>query len=258
MDSFEVIVVDNASSDGSAEMTAREFPSVKLIANEENLSFAAGCNQGARASGGETLLLLNPDACVHEDTLTNALVFLDSNPQVGAVGARQLSPGGATQQSIRGFPNPKSIAWEILGLRRIFPHSHRFGAYRASWLNYNAPAEVDQPMATFLMTRREAYFGVGGMDENFPLFFNDVDLCLRMKQAGWKICYTPAIRITHYGGAGTKLLAPPELILSSHASMLRFYEKHYQSEMPKPCFLFAKAAIMAGGMLRASLSAFKR
>jgi GT2 family glycosyltransferase len=253
-DSYEIIVVDNASSDGSAEMVKSEFPKARLIASETNLNFAGGCNVAMNSSKGEQILLLNPDTRVEKSTFTNALVFLENTPDAGAIGIRQVSPDGKTQQSVRGFPTPQSLAWEILGLSRLFPKSVRFGAYRASWIDYDHPALVDQPMATFLMIRREVYSEIGGMDESFPLFFNDVDLCKRILDSGWKIYYTPDAKIWHYGGGGTALLPPPKLILESHSSMVRFYNKHYRKTTSAPMFLLAEAAITIGGALRALAS----
>jgi GT2 family glycosyltransferase len=119
-----------------------------------------------------------------------------------------------------------------------------------TYLDYNEPAEVDQPMGTFLLMRREVYDAVGGMDEAFPLFFNDVDWCYRAKQKGYKIYYTPDAEIVHYGGSGTSQAPKPAVIRESHRSMIRFYEKHYRSAYPAPILAAIKLAILTGEVAR--------
>ncbi|MCS7190841.1 MAG: glycosyltransferase family 2 protein, partial [Fimbriimonadales bacterium] len=178
---FEVIVVDNASSDGSAAMVCAEFPQVILIANTQNLGYARGNNQAIARAQGEFILLLNPDTEVFSDTLDQAIAFLRAHPDGGAIGARQLFPDGRVQASVRGFPTPANLLFEVSGLARLFPRSRRLGGYRMRWFRYDTVAEVDQPMATFLMTRRAVIQQVGLMDEAFPLFFNDVDWCYRIR-----------------------------------------------------------------------------
>jgi GT2 family glycosyltransferase len=179
---FEVIVVDNASSDGSAAMVQAEFPQAVLIANTENLGYARGNNQAIQQAQGEYLLLLNPDTEVFPNTLNCALAFLAAHPETGAIGAKQLFPDGRVQPSVRGFPTPANLLWEVSGLARLFPRA--LGGYRMRAFAYDRIAEVDQPMATFLMVRRAVVEQIGLMDEAFPLFFNDVDWCYRIKQAG--------------------------------------------------------------------------
>jgi GT2 family glycosyltransferase len=195
---FEVIVVDNASRDGSADMARTEFPQVVLIANAENLGYARGNNQAIQQAQGDYILLLNPDTEVFPDTLNRALAFLQAHSEAGAIGAKQLFPDGRVQPSVRGFPTPANLLWEVSGLARLFPRA--LGGYRMRAFTYDRVAEVDQPMATFLMVRRAVVEQVGLMDEAFPLFFNDVDWCYRIKQAGWRIYFVPEVQILHYGG----------------------------------------------------------
>lgn len=228
---FEVIVVDNASADGSADMVRTEFPQVRLIANAENCGYAHGNNQAMAQAQGEFLLLLNPDTEMHPDTLTKALVFMRSHPEVGAIGAKQLFPDGTVQLSLRGFPTPCNLFYELAGLARLFPRSPRFGGYRMRWFNYDRPLEVDQPMGTFLMVRRAVWEQIGQMDESFPLFFNDVDWCYRIHQAGWKIMFVPSVVITHHGGASTRQVRL-SAIRESHRALEQFYRKHYRHRLP--------------------------
>lgn len=228
---FEVIVVDNASTDGSAERVRAEFPQVHLIANKENLGYARGNNQAMAQARGEFLLLLNPDTEMHPNTLAEALAFMHAHPEVGAIGAKQLFPDGTVQPSLRGFPTLRNLFYELTGLARLFPHSRRFGAYRMRWFDYNHPLAVDQPMGTFLMVRRAVWEQVGQMDESFPLFFNDVDWCYRIRQAGWKVMFVPSVVITHYGGASTRQVRL-SAIRESHRALERFYRKHYRHRLP--------------------------
>jgi len=250
----QVIVVDNASTDGSADMVRAEFPSVRLIANTLNAGYAAGNNQAIHESKGDYVLLLNPDTVMLADTLTNALAFFASHPDAGAVGICQLEPSGATQLSLRSFPTPEAVLWEAVGARRIFPKSRRFGAYRMSYFDYETDTECDQPMGTFLLTSRAVIEKVGGMDEKFPLFFNDVDWCWRIKEAGWKVYYTPSARIVHYGGCGTKQAPKPAMIRESHRSLIRFYEKHYSNRISRLVFALIKANILMGEYFRIIVS----
>ncbi len=242
---YEVIVVDNASTDGSAEMVRAEFPNVFLIANAENRDYAAGNNQALRQARGEFILLLNPDTEMHPDTLQRAIDFLRAHPEVGAIGAKQLYPNGRLQPSLRAFPTPRNLLFEVLGLAKLFPRSRLFATYRYGWFPYDRPLEVDQPMGTFLMVRRAVVEQVGLMDEAFPLFFNDVDWCYRIKQAGWKIMFVPDVVITHHGGASTRQVRL-SAIRESHRALEAFYRKHYRSRLP----VWAYGAII--GLIRLS------
>jgi GT2 family glycosyltransferase len=202
--SFEVIVVDNGSTDSSAEAVAREFPQVNLIANPENNGYAAGNNQGLRASNGECVLLLNPDVVLPRGGLERAIEILSGRPEVGALGVRLVDPDGTPQRSVRGFPTPWAVFCEAVGLSRLFPMSPTFASYRMSWFTYDHEAEVDQPMGTFLLIPRRALEEVGLLDERFPIFFNEVDWCYRARQKGWKILFSPEAEIVHYGGGSTR------------------------------------------------------
>ncbi|MCS7209237.1 MAG: glycosyltransferase family 2 protein [Fimbriimonadales bacterium] len=248
-ESFEVIVVDNASSDGSATMVCAEFPQVVLIANAHNLGYARGNNQAIQRAQGEFILLLNPDTEVFESTLDRAVAFLRAHPEAGAIGAKQLFPDGRVQASVRGFPTPKNLLFEVLGLARLLPNSRLLGGYRMRWFRYDTVAEVDQPMATFLMTRRAVIEQVGLMDEAFPLFFNDVDWCYRVKQAGWRIYFVPEVCILHHGGASTRQVRL-SAVRESHRALEAFYRKHYREQLNPLLYALCIGAIRLGGVLR--------
>jgi GT2 family glycosyltransferase len=238
---FETIVVDNASTDGSAEAVRSDYPNATLFANADNTGYARGNNQGLTASSGDFVLLLNPDVVLPPDGLARAVERLDTRPDVGALGVRLVNPDGTVQASVRGFPTPASVLWETIGLSRLFPRSRVFGAYRMTWFEHDREAEVDQPMGTFLMLRRAAIEAVGLLDEQFPIFFNEVDWCFRARRAGWKILFSPVIEVVHYGGGSTRQVWA-EMAWESRRGLLDFYRKHYRSPRHAPMYWLAAAS----------------
>lgn len=227
---LEVIVVDNASADGSAEMVADCFPATSLIANGENRYYAAANNQALRASTAPLRLLLNPDIEVHPGALRALVDWMDSRPRVAAVAPRLLYPDGGRQHSCRSFPDPDIVIYEALGLSRLFPSSRVFGKYKMTWWDCEESRPVDQPMASALMLRQEALDEVGLFDERFRMFFNDVDLCRRLWDAGWEVWFTADATMTHHHGGATRLVRG-EMIAESGRSFLAYYEKHYRGRV---------------------------
>lgn len=224
----EVIVVDNASTDGSAEMVARDFPHTRLLANTVNAGYARGNNQAASAATGEFLLTLNPDTELVDDALERGVSALRSAPSYGALGARLLDPDGSTQRSVRGFPTMLGVFGALSGLDRLLPGSS-LGSYFLRAFDYDSPGPAPQPMGTFLMFRREALRSVGDpctpFDEDFPIFFNEVDLLWRLDQAGWPCWYDPAVRVLHHGGQSTRQVRK-SMIWESHKSLVRYLGRH--------------------------------
>jgi GT2 family glycosyltransferase len=235
---LEIIVVDNASPDGSADALARSFPAVRLIRNATNDGYARGNNQGIAAASGRYVLLLNPDVIVPSGALDRAVAHMAARPDVGALGARLVGTDGNVQRSVRGFPTPLSVACEALGLSRAFPRSRRLASYRMGWFDYDRESEVDQPMGTFLLIRREALDRVGVLDERFPIFFNEVDWCFRAKRAGFHILFVPDVTITHYGGAGTGQVAA-RMAWESRSGLLTYFRKHYGGARHWPVYALA-------------------
>jgi GT2 family glycosyltransferase len=250
---FEVIVVDNASRDGSAGAAAERFPQVDLIANSENAGYARGNNQAIRQARGAYVLLLNPDVLLPAGALDRAVEFMECRPEAGALGVRQRHPDGALQRSVRGFPTPLAVLWELIGISRLFPSSRFFGSYRMRWFGYDRVAEVDQPMGTFLLLRRKALDAVGLLDEAFPIFFNEVDWLLRCRRAGWKTYFTPDVEIVHYGGASTEQVSR-KMAWESRRGLLQFYRKHYGGIGHLPLRLL----IASGSWLDAAVKANRR
>jgi len=249
----ETIMVDNASADGTAEAVAAEHPDVVLIANSENAGYARGNNQGIARASGRMVLLLNPDVVLPPNALADAVAALERHPEAAALGVRLVSPDGSLQKSVRGFPTPFSVFCEAVGLSRVFPRSRLFGAYRMGWFAYDEECEVDQPMGTFLLIRREALEDVGVLDERFPIFFNEVDWCFRARARGWKILFSPVAEVVHHGGAGTRQIWA-EMAWESRRGLLAYYRKHYRGAWFAPIYWLAAAA----SWVQASRSARRR
>jgi Predicted glycosyltransferases len=231
----EVVVVDNASTDGSAQMVAEEFPEVRLIANAANENYARGTNQALAAATGDGLLLLNPDARVTPGALNALAGFLEAHPDAGGVAPRLVHEDGTTQASVRGFPTPAAVLWDMLGVARVFKKSRALGEWRHTFFDYDTAAPAPQPMASCLLLTRRAYEIVGPMDERFPLYFNDVDWCLRARDAGVTLWYTPDATVVH-GYGGTTKRVRKAAVWESRRAWLRLYAKHYRDKTPAPLY----------------------
>jgi GT2 family glycosyltransferase len=243
-DVARIIVVDNASADGTIEMLRADFPTIHLIANDRNLGFAAANNQAVRASQSPFVLFLNPDTEVQPGALPALLNVFADEPRAAAAAAQLLLPDGSIQRSCRSFPEPAPILHEAFGLARLFPRSPTFARYRMTYWNCDTRRQVDQPMASALALRRAALDEVGLFDEDFPLFFNDVDLCYRLYQAAWHVIFQPEARVLHHHGQSTWQVRPAA-ILESHRSLIRFYRKHYRGRTGRLGYL----AVTSGAWL---------
>jgi len=232
---LQVIVVDNASTDGSAEMVREAFPWVELIANHDNLFYAAANNQALHAARAPLALLLNSDIVAPPGALAALARWMDDHPQVGGLAPRLMYPDGRPQRSCRSFPDPDTVWYEVLGLSRLFPRSRRFGKWKMTWWDYAEDQPVDQPMASALLLRRAALDQVGLFDEAFPMYFNDVDLCRRLWDAGWEVWFTPSVTMTHHHGGSTRLVRR-KMIAESGRSFVRYYGKHYRGRIALPLY----------------------
>jgi GT2 family glycosyltransferase len=232
----EVVVVDNASSDGTCEIVEAQAPFAKLIRNGVNRGFAAAVNQGVRAVVSPLVLLLNPDAvlenrpdAVLENGLADLVRAFDS-PQVGAAGGKLVDPSGEWQRgfNVRAFPTPAALALEVLLWNRLWPRNAVNRRYRMLDFDPRREQEVDQPAGAFLMFRREIWEKLGGMDEAFhPLWFEDVDFCLRIRQAGHRIRYIPGAVARHAGAHSLRATSVQFRQLAWYGSFLRFSGKHF-------------------------------
>ena len=206
----QVCVVDNASADGSADMVRQRFPSVVLVAHDENLGFAAGNNLGLRVMGfgGEVrprhVLFLNPDTRVVGDSLGALVRFLDETAPAGAAGARLVHGDGRFQHSAFAFPGLAQILFDFFPLHHRVLNSRLNGRYPRKLYEVGRPFPVDHPLGAALMVRSEALEQVGSFDERYFMYCEEIDLCRRIKEAGWEICCVPAAEIVHLVGQSTQ------------------------------------------------------
>ena len=225
----EVVVVDNASRDGSADMVERKFPEVELIRSDRNLGFAAANNIAFRRSRSRYVLLLNSDTIVRPDTLRCLVQFLDTHPEAAAAGCKILNPDGTLQlESRRAFPTPMAAFYKLSGLSRLFPNSPRFGRYNLTFLDPEQESEVDALSGSCMMVRRHVIDEVGMLDEDYFMYGEDIDWCYRMQQAGWKIYYVPGTEIIHFRGESGR---PEELRIQyrKNEAMAIFVRKHLKN-----------------------------
>jgi N-acetylglucosaminyl-diphospho-decaprenol L-rhamnosyltransferase len=224
----EIVVVDNGSKDGTVEVV-RRFPNVKLIPSQDNLGFAAGVNRAAHYSAGDSLLILNPDA-VCRSPLGPLEEALRSSPQVVAVAPRLVNSKGEFQRgfAIRRLPTRAALLFEILLLNRLFPRNRVNRRYRCLDFNPEQVSNVEQPAGACLMVRRSSFDECGGMDERFyPLWFEDVDLCRRLRQRGGRILYEPGVWVEHSGGHSLESVTFSEKQVYWYRNLFYYEQKYY-------------------------------
>lgn len=217
----ETLVVDQASSDGSAAAVRAAFPWAELIELPENVGFAAGSNVGLRRAKGRHCVLLNNDTVVLRDALERCVRYLDAHPEVGVVGPQLLNPDGSKQNSIHSTPNllmevvPKSL------LERLFPWHYPSKRYE-----HAGPVPVEAVLGACLCVRREVLEDVGLLSEAYFFFLEETDWCLRIRQAGWKVVHLPDAQVVHVHGATSKRQLPAETRIEYHRSLYHFYRTH--------------------------------
>jgi GT2 family glycosyltransferase len=221
----EVIVVDNASTDGTAALVCEAYPAVRLIANQANRGFGAANNQGMAAAGGRYLLLLNPDTVVLPGALEQLVAFLDGHPRVGLVAPRLLNPDGSLQRNAFRFPGLCQVALDLFPLHPRLTESALNGRYRRE-LHATGPFAIDHPLGAAMMVRREVWEETGGFDEDYFMYAEEVDWCWRIRQAGWMIWQVPAAEIVHYGGQSTGQV-PDVMFIELWRARYRFFRRHH-------------------------------
>jgi len=204
--SVRTVVVDNASTDGSAEMVARKFPWVELICNQENVGYARANNQAMLPYAEDACytLLLNPDTEVPVGALQAMIEFMESHAEAGIASCRVVRPGGQLDWACRrGYLKPSALFYRALRLDRMFPHSRRFATYSLTYLDDHNLHEVTTVAGAFMMIRRECLAATGLLDESYFMYSEDTDLCYRAKARGWKVFYAPVATIVHHKGMST-------------------------------------------------------
>lgn len=223
---WEVLVVDNASRDGTPEMVAAEFPPVRLLRRKDNPGFSAACNQGMREAQGEHLLLLNPDTELRENLLPPLIEYCRGHPEVGVIAPRLVNPDGNLQMSCRRYPTRLTALFNRTSLlTRLLPDNPFSARYLMSDWDHASIADVEWLSGACMLLTRRAFRVLGGFDERFSLSFEDVDLCRRAHGAGLRVVYYPFVTVMHHigrGGAGGSL----RVIVLRHRSMWRYHRKY--------------------------------
>ena len=225
----EVIVVDNASSDGSPRRLKVRFPEVRLLRNEENLGFSTANNQAIRISSGRHVLILNDDVVLQQDSLKTLMQVMESDPHIGAAGPKLLNPDGSTQLwfTNKRFPRLRGVLLEMSPLFRIFYWNPRLRLLFTDFSDPELSCRTDHIAGACLLAKREALRSAGLFDERFQFWYEDVDLCYRIKQVGWDVAYVTEARVVHYGSASfRKVGRRPEQAAMYYISLVRFLRKH--------------------------------
>src|SRR6267378_1231540 len=253
---LETVVVDNDSRDGTPVMLEREFPAARLIANSENVGYARAVNQGIRATRGPCVLVMNPDCELKPAAARRLVEFLDQHPRAAIAAPRILNPDGSLEYSARSFPDHLTFFFNSYSLlTRLFPDNRWSRRYLLSDWDHASVRDVDWVSGACMLARREAIDQVGGMDEAFFMFNEDVDWCRRMKNAGWSVTYVPdAVCVHHIGASRRRTRA--RVILARHRGMIHYFHKHHP--IAAPLSWLADGLILARAWLMVAANLFRR
>jgi len=247
--SVELLVVDNDSPDGSADMVEQDFPDVRLVRSGGNLGFAGGNNLGMKVARGRYILLLNPDVLVHPRAFAVLIDYMNAHPEVGAAGGRViLGDGSIDHGAKRGFPSPAAAFYRMVGLSYLFPRSPRFGRYNMTFLDDNEEAEVEGLSGAFMCVRRAVIDQVGGLDEAFFMYGEDLDWSYRITEAGWKLAYVPSAEIVHFKGESARTMPKLRQLYEFHRAMVIFVRKHIAKNRNPVSVALIEAGIVLRGI----------
>src|SRR5512145_422032 len=228
---YEMIVVDNASTDGTLEMLHDQFPSAQVVANSTDAGYTTPMNQALRRGVGRYLMQLNPDTLVHPGALSTLVEFAETHPDTAVCGPKVLNADGTMQKSCRrGDSRPWAVFTYFLGLSRLFPRSKFFGGYHLNHLDEDQTNPVDGVAGSCMLMRRDVAERLDFLDERFFAYQEDADYCYRVRQAGYKVYYVPAAHITHFGGRGGTRVQPYRSIYAWHQSYWRYYHKNFAKD----------------------------
>ncbi len=224
---YEVIVVDNGSTDGVEQMLREQFPQVRFTGNEKNLGYTLPMNQAMKQAEGLFLLQLNPDTLILPAALDTLVAYLQQHPEVGICGPKVLNPDRSLQKPCRrGEPTPLAVFSYFTGLDRLFPQSQRLGGYLLNYLDEDQEASVAGVSGSCMLIRRAVVNQIGYLDEDFFAYQEDADYCRRARLAGWQVYYTPQAQIIHYGSLGGSRVQPFRSTYEWHRSYFLYYRKH--------------------------------
>lgn len=224
--SYEIILVDNNSSDGSREFFEQNYSKHHLILNDDNLGFAKANNQGIAQANGRYLLLLNSDTIVLDNAVDKCVFYMDRQPDTGVLGCRILNDDRTLQRSCSQFPSILNQFIFISGLNQIFSKNRFWGREKLTWWDYSHNLDVDVVSGCFMLIRKEAIEQVGGFDEQFFMYSEEVDWCLRFKKHGWRISFYSDAEIIHLGGASAKRYGSKRAIIKDESTM-KYIFKHW-------------------------------
>lgn len=233
----EVVVIDNASNDGTRTLIKKEFLKVKLIENKDNYGYAKANNQGIKIAKGVYILLLNSDIILNSDVLTKMISYLEKNPEAGVVTCKLILPDGNIDPAChRGFPTPWASLTYFLGLENLFPKIPLFSQYHLWFKSLDTIHEIDSPSGAFYLIRKKVIDSIGLLDEKFFMYGEDLDWSYRIKKADWKIIFNPQAQITHLkkqsGLKSLDLKTRENTLKAFYQAMKIFYDKHYQKKFP--------------------------
>lgn len=252
----ETVIVDNSPGDGAREAVAARFPDVRGIANAENVGFARAVNQGIAASTGAFVLLMNPDCVIAKGSVPALLAHLRVHSRTAIAGPRIVDSDGTLQLSARSFPTHLTFLFNRYSLlTRLFPNNPWSRRYLLTDWDHKSTRDVDWLSGACMLVRREAIAEVGGMDERFFMFNEDVDWCRRMKLAGWNVTYVPEAQVTHHIGASKRRVAP-KVIVERHRGMIHYFHKHHPAN--PVVTLIADGLIMLRAGLMLTANAFRK
>lgn len=253
----QIIVVDNGSTDDTLAIIRSRFPKVTVIANEKNRGFAAAVNQGLDTASGEFILLLNQDVRVQGDSIPRLMKRLKEDFHIGVIGPKFVSLEGRLLKSARAFPRRRDLLFELCGLSYFSPRSKIFSRWKMGWFNHEEEREVEQPMGAAMMFRRSLVEEVGRFDESFPIFFNDVDFCRRVVEAGYRNLYYPEAVIEHFVGGSTSRRRAA-MIFESHRSMYRYFLKYSRGFFEELLSHLCGFLLLLAALVRVVVSPFHR
>ena len=223
----EIVIIDNNSGDDSFALINKiNFPKLTTVQNSENLGYTKAVNQGIELAKGKYVLLLNPDTVLKAESIRMMKDFLDGNPAYGACAPKMMNPDGTLQYSVRNFPTYWRMFCEFSLLAYIFPKSKLFGSWKAKYMDYNIEQDIEQPMAAAFMIRSDLLKKVDNMDERYRMFFNDVDLCKKVYDAGFRIRLVPSSVVIHEHGSSIKK-DRANMIRIWNDDCAKYFEKHF-------------------------------